>query len=119
MDYSLLLGICYSKIKQGKIEKEGNERKCHSDSEYEAESGDSQSQHTEILDAMMVVGPGRYVIGVIDMLQKYNLSKKSERCIKAFCLCKDKNGISCVPPKEYRERFLEKMTEIGIGQKIM
>jgi len=116
MDYSLLLGVVYKTIKQNKNdprEQEGDDMKSHSDAGFDDES--SHSQHTEILEAEMVVGPGKYVIGIIDMLQKYNMRKKSERCIKSICMCKDKNGISCAPPYIYRDRFLEKMSEIGIG----
>ncbi|ETO21262.1 G-protein-coupled receptor family protein, partial [Reticulomyxa filosa] len=67
--------------------------------------------------ARVIEGPGIYFVGIIDMLQKWNTEKKVESLFKAYCRCKDKNGISAVDPKFYRKRFLRKMFMIGIRPK--
>jgi len=46
-----------------------------------------------------------FVFGVIDILQSWNMSKKTEHFIKTYLLCKDKDGISIVPPPIYMKRF--------------
>eukprot|EP01084_Bolivina_argentea_P038287 70796_1 len=82
------------------------EIKCDNDDIYEINSR---------LNAKVVEGAGEYGIGIIDMLQKWDMNKKTERFIKSYLRCKPKDGISCVPPKQYGMRFLNKMQEIGIG----
>ena len=52
-----------------------------------------------------------YIIGIIDYLQKYNLKKKVEHCLKAIIYGKDKNMISAVEPTFYGIRFNEFMTK--------
>merc|ERR1712129_175795 len=64
--------------------------------------------------AQMIEGPGIYYIGVIDILQKWNASKRIERLFKVYGRCNNKEGISCVAPGFYRRRFLKKMQHIGI-----
>ena len=44
-----------------------------------------------------------YFIGIIDVLTFYNFRKKFEKMVKAPFLGDD---ISCIPPKQYSERFL-------------
>jgi len=113
MDYSLLLGVCYTKVavprKQTMVDEDGDVM----DEKNEVGNG----AQNEIVDAEFVEGAGRYVIGIIDMLQQWDWNKKTERMIKAYLRCKDKEGISCVPPTQYKDRFLEKMVEIGIGHR--
>jgi len=135
MDYSLLLGVYYTKIYRGPDRKrfqsvirisdkspeldavrESTEMKQEVDSPSPA-----SSQSMEVVDgypvhdSVYVEGPGRYVCGVIDMLQEWDLNKKAERLVKGL-RGKDRNGVSCVPPKQYQKRFLRKMREIGIGE---
>jgi len=50
-----------------------------------------------------------YIFGIIDILQVYDASKKAERCIKVYGACKDGEGLSSIPPKEYRLRFLKRI----------
>ena len=52
-----------------------------------------------------------YHIGIIDYLQKWDLSKKSEAFFKSKILGKDKNLISAVPPEKYEKRFREFMCQ--------
>ncbi|GMF55986.1 unnamed protein product [Phytophthora fragariaefolia] len=70
-------------------------------------------QSTQCLRAAeVVIGPGFYYIGVIDMLQTWNLSKRFERFVKTVIFRKDPDGISAMPPKPYRDRFHRKLREI-------
>ena len=46
-------------------------------------------------------------IGIIDISQEFDFSKKGEQCLKTKLLCRDPNGISCCPVQEYSERFLQ------------
>jgi hypothetical protein len=50
------------------------------------------------LDARVVVGPGRYYMGMIDVLQTWGWEKKLERFCKVHLLGQDAAGISCTPP---------------------
>lgn len=62
--------------------------------------------------AQVTEGPGIYYLGVIDMLQEWNLKKKAERFLKVTFLRKDKEGLSAIEPVRYQERFMERMRMI-------
>ncbi|KAF0710191.1 Aste57867_5642 [Aphanomyces stellatus] len=62
--------------------------------------------------ADVVVGPGFFYIGVIDILQTWTLEKRLERLVKTLLFRKDPDGISALPPKPYRDRFHKKLDEI-------
>jgi len=47
-----------------------------------------------------------YFLGVIDILQEWNLNKKSERYLKIIGKCKDGDGLSAIEPDLYAERFI-------------
>jgi len=68
--------------------------------------------------AATIEGPGFYTMGIIDILQNWDLDKKSEKFFKVNCMCQDRFGVSCIEPYKYRKRFLNKMHQIGIGRKI-
>ena len=48
-----------------------------------------------------------YFVGIIDILQRYNWSKKAERFWKTKVLCKDGDKISATNVLHYSHRFLE------------
>jgi hypothetical protein len=48
-------------------------------------------------------------MGIIDILQEWNLIKRAERCLKSFLLCQNSKGISVMPPVEYAERFEQRV----------
>ncbi|RHY29308.1 hypothetical protein DYB32_005242 [Aphanomyces invadans] len=52
--------------------------------------------------ADVVVGPGFFYMGMIDILQTWTLEKRVERFVKTVLLRKDGAGISALPPKPYR-----------------
>ena len=49
-----------------------------------------------------------YYFGVIDIFTEYNAKKKLEHFVKSI---KWGNAISCVPPQQYAERFMNFMDE--------
>lgn len=53
-------------------------------------------------------GNEMYYMGVIDILQKWNLKKKAEMSFKSFLL--EKNQLSSIPPKDYAQRFIDFVT---------
>ena len=57
----------------------------------------------------VIEGPGLFYLGIIDYLQKYTFAKKLERFYKRFFRCYDKQGISDVPPRDYCDRFVERV----------
>ena len=59
--------------------------------------------------ARQIEGPGLFYLGIIDYLQKYTFAKKVERFYKRFLRCYDKQGISDVPPRDYCDRFVERV----------
>lgn len=50
-----------------------------------------------------------YVVGIIDILQSYNFSKRVERFFKVYFRCKSKTGLSATNPIVYQDRFRKAM----------
>jgi len=46
-----------------------------------------------------------YYIGIIDVLQTWDLTKRIENWFKTKILRRDPAGLSAIPPGEYAERF--------------
>lgn len=55
--------------------------------------------------ARLVEGPGTYYIGIIDVLQEWNLTKQMERFLKIYFKRHDGDGLSAIEPVAYSERF--------------
>jgi hypothetical protein len=62
----------------------------------------------------VIEGPGIYYVGIIDILQEWNLSKKVERFFKTYFMNLEAAGISAIEPSNYQTRFMEKMVEITV-----
>lgn len=56
-----------------------------------------------------VHGPGIYFMGLIDMLQPWNFRKRLEHFLRVYVFLQDKNGISVVNPRQYAERFQQRV----------
>jgi hypothetical protein len=67
-------------------------------------------------DALEVVGPGTYFIGIIDILQEWSWAKSLERMAKVAFKLQDKNGVSAVPPELYMRRFKERVVQEVISE---
>jgi hypothetical protein len=52
-----------------------------------------------------IVGPEAYYMGIVDFQQLYNLSKKAERFIKIHVKGDSPEGLSCLEPVAYRQRY--------------
>jgi 1-phosphatidylinositol-4-phosphate 5-kinase len=120
MDYSLLLGVIevsYQVNPQNILTRDGSvfiqDLMSESQQDIEEIEGMSQNARKNVTRPMkqsrmglrtseVVVGPGFYYIGIIDILQTWNISKRMERFTKTFFLRKDPDGISAMPPKPYR-----------------
>ena len=112
MDYSLLLGIYYMKIECDDVD-----MNVGSDviSEDEEEKNEAAHKYLGGIRAQIIDGPGLYYIGIIDTLQEYTLRKKLETFYKTYIRRDDGNGISCVDPITYQQRFYEYMSHIMIS----
>eukprot|EP00300_Choanocystis_sp_HF-7_P013714 c18420_g1_i2.p1 GENE.c18420_g1_i2~~c18420_g1_i2.p1 ORF type:complete len:533 (+),score=125.92 c18420_g1_i2:39-1637(+) len=53
-----------------------------------------------------------YCMGVIDVLQEWNMSKRGERFFKTFMLRKNKEGLSAISPQPYSERFVRCLRKV-------
>lgn len=58
-----------------------------------------------------VHGPGIYYLGLIDMLQQWNLRKRVEHFVRVTILLQDRHGISVVNPRQYAERFQKRVIQ--------
>ncbi|GMF25531.1 unnamed protein product [Phytophthora lilii] len=56
-----------------------------------------------------VHGPGLYYLGLIDILQQWNFRKRVEHFIRVYLLMQDRHGISVVNPRQYAERFQQRV----------
>lgn len=59
-----------------------------------------------------IVGPEAYYMGIVDFQQLYNFSKKAERFFKTRVKGDSPEGLSCVEPVTYRQRFLRRMEDL-------
>ncbi|OQR99385.1 phosphatidylinositol-4-phosphate-5-kinase (PIPK-D6/GPCR-PIPK) [Achlya hypogyna] len=121
MDYSLLLGVIEVRFQvnvQSIVRDDSNPLHLPSldvlsSTVSSPGSGGMEKQSMACLrSADVVVGPGFYYIGVIDILQTWTWEKRIERWFKTLVLRKDPDGISALPPKPYRDRFHRKLDEI-------
>ncbi len=71
-----------------------------------------RSRFRDGIDANVIEGPSAYYVGIIDILQEYDAKKQMERCSKVYCCCMDGEGISCMPPIPYANRFIKTVHKI-------
>jgi len=64
------------------------------------------------VQARVTEGPGIYYMGIIDMLQEWNLRKRLEHFLKTKILGQNSREISAVEPNWYQKRFMNRMREI-------
>ena len=108
MDYSLLLGVnerSFNLTEQDRQLPAAGEAGQYRAPFHVTDEGGVQ--------ALLVVGPGTYYMGIIDILQKWDLNKKLERLAKRL-LRKDPDGLSAIEPNAYQDRFVR-----GCAEKIM
>ena len=77
--------------------------------EAEASANLSNSYNGKSFDDLPVA---TYYIGLVDILQEYNMRKRLEHCWKVTICRADAKGISVVDPEKYRQRFLNFIDEV-------
>lgn len=79
---------------------------------------ESEASSFTVIPASVIVGPGIYHLGIIDMLQKWNWKKKSEQYLKRVfgCHCADYEFLSAVEPESYKERFKAMTRRVLLGE---
>ena len=90
----------------------GGLRSCSPMHPLNAERPESMSFSVAERSSALFPPSDTYYLGVVDILQIYNLTKKLEHFSKTKILRKDKYGISAVDPQTYARRFLEAMDRI-------
>eukprot|EP00658_Telonema_sp_P-2_P078590 TRINITY_DN7394_c0_g1_i6.p1 TRINITY_DN7394_c0_g1~~TRINITY_DN7394_c0_g1_i6.p1 ORF type:complete len:173 (-),score=14.27 TRINITY_DN7394_c0_g1_i6:266-784(-) len=48
-------------------------------------------------------------VGMIDALQRFDCGKMGELGFKSLVHCTDRDGVSCMPPGGYQERFIQQI----------
>lgn len=99
MDYSLLIGV---KLADYAVER---------DHMHDIPGDPYGTQADGGIRATIVQGPGKYYIGIIDILQKWNFSKKTERFFKTTFLGADHNGLSSCSSDMYQKRFQDEVLD--------
>ena len=120
MDYSLLLGIHFTHHKVGlQTDIEAQSSPSSPTLSSPSASGSTGAPGRTVfqrdaggLRATVIAGPSLYLFGIIDVLQRYNWKKRAERWSKALLRCKDRRLLSAMPPRKYRERFVQAMQRI-------
>ncbi|KAG1692821.1 hypothetical protein DVH05_024436 [Phytophthora capsici] len=56
-----------------------------------------------------VRGPGLYYLDLIDILQQWNFRKRVEHFVRVYLLMQDSHGILVVNPRQYAERFQQRV----------
>lgn len=93
MDYSLLVGVVHKHFKVDNVD-------------LDPEDSFERNKHGA-LTADIVTGPGDFYIGIIDILQDWNLRKQLEHWFKVLFRCADGPGLSAVPAAYYKKRFMQ------------
>ena len=106
MDYSLLISV-----KKAVFQNSGptivRSSELTSNIKYRlSERGD------EFFEVDKVIAPHIYNFGIIDYLQTFNYKKQIEQFWKVHILRNEKNGISCVEPGYYHDRFQKSIRDI-------
>ena len=129
MDYSLLVGVRHARYDVDTLHRM---QQFAPQSLYPSSTSDSNSTTNSPLmipttdannnfnpramtagyPARVVIAPKEYYFGVIDVLQTWSWSKKLERMFKVYILGQASEGISCMNPQEFKERYQRKIGRI-------
>ena len=90
------------------------------DSEISTEEIEAQKLISELYDfedggILSSNGLKIYYIGIIDILTEYGFVKKTEHFCKMIRYCSEQ--MSCIPPKKYKERYLNYMKSVVFDDK--
>jgi len=103
MDYSLLLGYHFLDSVKSDIEKQA-----------EVQLNDLDNKPLSLINEGILSSDNKeiYFVGLIDILQLFDLNKKMERCCKIYFLRKKKDGLSVQPINVYADRFIKNLDKI-------
>ena len=73
---------------------------------HEAEANVNSFPNSYIGNRFADLPVATYYVGLVDILQEYNMRKRLEHCWKVTICRADAQGISVVDPEKYRQRFL-------------
>ena len=62
--------------------------------------------------ARVVIAPKEYYFGVIDILETWSWSKKLERFFKVYIMGHPGDGVSCINPQDFKDRYQRKIARI-------
>jgi len=111
MDYSLLIGVQRADYYiQDSIAVNRSSSGSDSRNTYISDSGNNE--RSSGLEVYKFTAPKSYCMGIIDFCQKWNIEKRLERFYKLYFQQKDKEGLSAIEPKTYRNRFINHVAEI-------
>jgi hypothetical protein len=125
MDYSLLMGVhrINYDVNIPDIEDTMSTRMSISMMSNRDASMESEGERSSMIAARnatyrmplsvgQVHGPHCYYLGIIDFQQKFTYMKRLETWFKAAIYNRDPDGISSIEPAKYKERFMDRMTDI-------
>jgi 1-phosphatidylinositol-4-phosphate 5-kinase len=112
MDYSLLLGFHFLDKGSSNLDPEAAAGEAEQVPQPDLKRPFWQQYDGGLLSA---TGDGIYFMGIIDILQAYNGSKKRERCCKVYFLRKDPRGVSVQPVDVYCTRYLRAMANLMVS----
>ncbi|ETW04492.1 hypothetical protein H310_04755 [Aphanomyces invadans] len=79
------------------------------DAAHPRDENDVSAFHHGGMGVEEVYGPGVYFMGLIDILQQWNMRKRVEHFVRVYLFGQDRLGISVVAPKEYADRFQKRV----------
>lgn len=120
MDYSLLIGVHYSRYRISTAEDKFGLHSAFAPNDslpsrqhpLSKRLCDPQFDPIRRFNANEVSGPSVYYLGLIDILQKWTIGKRMERAYKLLVLRKDGRGVSAMHPKPYAIRFQQKLHQL-------
>jgi 1-phosphatidylinositol-4-phosphate 5-kinase len=105
MDYSLLVGVQHVHYDL--------QESSQPQSQLVASSSSASSLSSyRSYPARVVIAPNQYYFGIIDILQTWDYTKRFENFVKVNVLGHPYDGISAIPPHEFKHRFQRKIASV-------
>jgi 1-phosphatidylinositol-4-phosphate 5-kinase len=105
MDYSLLVGVQHVHYDL----QDSSQSQSHLSS---SSASSSSASSYRSYPARVVIAPNQYYFGIIDILQTWDYTKRFENFVKVNVLGHPYDGISAIPPQEFKHRFQRKIASV-------
>ena len=128
MDYSLLLTIVQPDAHRSSDENVWRVAHSCCDEEFETshlETTETGNPETTIISLIrtnsamqrtcLAKREPMVCVGLIDVLQRFDCSKRCELAVKSLINARNKEGLSCIQAAPYRERFMSKMRGVFVA----